>query len=174
MFGSAKELTPRASLQYPLGHPPARMALHSVRAEDRRVVEFRRSTGPDATPTITVVDRGNGRELAHEYVAHSPTGLEFGYTGAGPADTALNILSLVVSPREAYRLHQSFMRYVAAIPRDGGTLTMRGVRDWIAGEYEGELADAERMAEEKEMREILDTLDSEIAEAEAVEAEARR
>ncbi len=39
---------------------------------------------------------------------HSPTGLEWGYGGSGPAQLALAILADAIGDREAQRLYQDF------------------------------------------------------------------
>jgi hypothetical protein len=39
---------------------------------------------------------------------HSPTGFNFGYSGSGPADTALNLLLMVTSKEQAYSYYQDF------------------------------------------------------------------
>lgn len=50
---------------------------------------------------------------------HSPTGMEYGYGGSGPADCALNILLHFVDGRTAWGLHQSFKwDFIAPIDRD--------------------------------------------------------
>lgn len=171
MFSESKALTPRATLEYPLGHPPERMALAAVGSPDARVIVFSRN-GDE--PRIQVMrDVGAPMPavtpLAQEFVLHSPTGLEFGYGGSGPADCALNVLSLVVSPREAWRLHQDFKgEVIAKIPRIGGTVALADVRAWIAKQYAAELADADRMTDEREMRELLAEI--ELEEQRAAEA----
>lgn len=162
MFDS-KAMTPRAVIEYPLGHPPERMALEAVRAPDPRVIAFARTKDG---PVITV-HRGDGgfAPLVQVYRLHSD-GMEFGYGGSGPSDCALNILSLVVSPREAWRMHQDFKTMVARIPQDeGGTIALADVRAWIAARYETELADTAAIAEEKEMRELLADIEKEEREA---------
>lgn len=172
MFSESRQLTPRATLEYPLGHPPERMALQSVTAKDDRVLIFDRVG--NETAQIRLADSlgdpvNRMRPLAQEYVLHSPTGLEFGYVGSGPADCALNVLSLVVSPREAWRLHQDFKGdVIARIPREGGTVFLCDVRAWIAARYAVELADGPAMADEQEMRELLADIEKE--EREAAEA----
>lgn len=175
MFSGSKDFTPRSVLEYPLGHPPERMDLAAVRAVDRRVIIFDRvGTGGSREARIRIADAAGEpenrlRRLEQTYVLHSPTGLEFGYGGAGPADTALNVLSLVVSPREAWRMHQHFKPQIAAIPQDeGGSIALEDVRAWIATHYAAELADADRMTDEREMRELLADIEKE--EREAAEA----
>jgi hypothetical protein len=70
-------------------------------------------------------------------IYHSPTGFEFGYSGSGPADLALNILEAVLL-REGYAggrikvwkhytcfqvawfMHQAFKNaYIAVMPEEG-------------------------------------------------------
>lgn len=173
MFGESKSFTPRVTLEYPLGHPPERMALTAVQAKDERVILFDRVGNEE--PRIMIADNlgeptNRHRKLEQVYVLHSPTGLEFGYGGSGPADTALNILSLVVSPREAWRMHQDYKAdVVARIPREGGTIMLADVRTWIADHYSRELADTAAIAEEQEMRELLAEIEAE--ETQAAEAE---
>lgn len=54
---------------------------------------------------------------------HSPSGIEWGYGGSGPADLALNILSLYVEERTAYELHQQFKQdFITVMPHEGGTI----------------------------------------------------
>lgn len=170
MFGTSKELTPRAQLEYALGQPPERTPLEELRGADKRLIHFARSPEPSAEPTISIVEDGDFSPLEQRLVLHSPTGLEFGYAGSGPADTALNILGLIVSPREAWRLHQDCKgAFVGGVPRDGGLVTMREVRDWVIARYEAELADVDRMTDEREMRELLADIDAEVETADALE-----
>lgn len=70
--------------------------------------------------------------VLRRWAVHSPTGLEWGYGGSGPADLALNILGMHVHPWEAYRLHNRFLHdLIARQDRDGFTLTHAEVRAWI-------------------------------------------
>lgn len=173
MFGESHQITNRAVIEYPLGHPPERMPLSAVRAPDPRVIIFARDENQSASIRVAANDTSTAHRLAPKleqtYRLHSD-GLEFGYAGSGPADCALNILSLVLSPRESWRFHQKFkFAFVAGIDRDkGGTLALEDVRAWIAAEYETELADPKKLADEKEMRELLAEIEKE--EREATEA----
>ena len=59
-----------------------------------------------------------------ELINHSPTGFEWGYGGAGPAQLALAILADHLGDREALRLHPDFKSYfVAALPEEGWQFT---------------------------------------------------
>ncbi len=62
--------------------------------------------------------------------AHSPTGLEWGYGGSGPAQLALALLADVLEdPREAVRLHQNYKwAVVAKLPHVEWTLDSDQVR----------------------------------------------
>lgn len=84
---------------------------------------------------------------------HSPTGLEWGYGGSGPADLALNVLEHMVFllgdelhygadkvklsdgtyvEEPAWRLHGDFKRlFISAIPSEGGTIPFAKMKEWI-------------------------------------------
>jgi len=50
----------------------------------------------------------NGQEVIHQ-AKHSPTGMEWGYGGSGPADTARSILMMVISESKVTNmLYQQF------------------------------------------------------------------
>ncbi|GIV35430.1 MAG: hypothetical protein KatS3mg031_2965 [Chitinophagales bacterium] len=57
--------------------------------------------------------------IIHSVVKHSPTGLEFGYGGSGPADAALNILLMFTDSNTAYKHYMKFKwRFLATSSRD--------------------------------------------------------
>lgn len=63
---------------------------------------------------------------------HSPTGIEWGYGGSGPADLARSVLLAFVDPRTAEALYQRFKREVVArVPDEGGVLRAADVRAWV-------------------------------------------
>jgi len=63
---------------------------------------------------------------------HSPDGFEWGYGGSGPADFALNILSVFIGQRLAENLYMDFkFEIVASIPREGGTIPRQMIMSWI-------------------------------------------
>ena len=75
---------------------------------------------------------GAHTNVPHAIVHHSPTGMEWGYGGSGPADFALNILYLFTDRETAFNLHQEFKReFVATMPREGGEIKANIIRDWI-------------------------------------------
>lgn len=97
--------------------------------------------------------------ISQALVSHSPTGFEWGYSGSGPSDLALNILHLFLPPhahtadcwdeegllcnlnvkcydgecsREAWALHHEFKsRFIAALPKEGGTIRGDEIRAWL-------------------------------------------
>ena len=95
--------------------------------------------------------------IPRRHVHHAPTGFDFGHGGRGPADFALNILALFVAvpigPEGAqgywfdeaveladgtvvsgtvWHLHQTFKwRFVAPLPREGGTIRGAEIRAWL-------------------------------------------
>jgi len=63
---------------------------------------------------------------------HSPTGFEWGYGGSGPADFALNILSIFVGQEVAERYHQDFKKeFVVMLPKEGGIIFKEAILNWI-------------------------------------------
>lgn len=65
-------------------------------------------------------------------IRHSPTGMEWGYGGSGPADLALNILLLFSDENTANCLYQDYKREViAGIPEKGGEIEAEEVEKWI-------------------------------------------
>lgn len=124
---------------------PPRPAKEVLLAPDDRIIECVRLTRPgpfgDTEDARVYLLSGEYREqLPRPLVYHSPTGYEWGYGGSGPADLALNILALVVSPKEAQHFHHHFKPFVACLPRDGGRIFMSDVRKWINASYEAEVS----------------------------------
>lgn len=80
----------------------------------------------------------NGEPLRHEE-KHSPTGLEWGYGGSGPADTALSILTHHFGNRaKAERHYQQFKQTVVArLDRLGWILTSEMIDEWYTGTVRG-------------------------------------
>ena len=70
--------------------------------------------------------------LDQHIVRHSPTGIEWGYGGSGPADLALSILTQYAGQEFADRHYQQFkFDVIASIPREGGTITVEKIEQWI-------------------------------------------
>ena len=65
-------------------------------------------------------------------ICHSPDGFEWGYGGSGPADFALNILSVYIGEEEANMYYQDFKwNFIALLHRDGGVIEKKHIMDWI-------------------------------------------
>lgn len=82
---------------------------------------------------ITVQDALGIRSLEH-VVRHSPTGLEWGYGGSGPSDTALSILTdYLGSVEKADLRYQAFkFAFLCEIPADEGfEITSDQIDDWL-------------------------------------------
>lgn len=64
---------------------------------------------------------------------HSPTGLEWGYGGSGPAQLALAILAQVVGEMHALACYHDYKwDVVAALPYKEWTITSEQVEEWVA------------------------------------------
>ena len=72
--------------------------------------------------------------IPHRIILHSPTGYEWGYSGQGPADLALNILWQFTRADVALKWHQDFKHeFLTKMPKDGKTIKGEQIRRWIAG-----------------------------------------
>lgn len=70
--------------------------------------------------------------------SHSPTGLEWGYAGSGPADLANSILSDALDRRKGVspRMYQKFkFDIVSGLDRAGFRLSAETVQDWIKSRW---------------------------------------
>ena len=62
---------------------------------------------------------------------HSPTGIEWGYRGSGPADLALSVLTALTDRQAAEALYHAFKaEVIARVPEIGGVLRAADVRAW--------------------------------------------
>lgn len=112
-----------------------------------KVYEGRRLPMPDGMVHtgcevfVTVRDGGDIKPLPWrlDLFNHSPTGLNWGYAGSGPAQLALAILADCLGNNElAVRLHQAFKRRVVARFDDKWSIDERAV-----------YAEVERLVEEQ-------------------------
>jgi hypothetical protein len=77
-------------------------------------------------------------------INHSPDGFEWGYGGSGPADFALNILSIFMGQEEAWKYHQDFKwAAIARMPHEGGIIRRADILEWIKKRQEHEAAGVE-------------------------------
>lgn len=91
---------------------------------------------------------GQGKliNVPHKMVVHSPTGMEWGYGGSGPADLALNILLCFTNEKTAVALHQAFkFEFIAPMPYQGGVITAEEILAWIKAKGELGMADNSTM-----------------------------
>lgn len=124
------------------GEEPRRVtpaAVFQPRGEGRRAFLANAPTEGEVVLERTAGGATRIQGVDHRLVHHSPTGLEWGYGGSGPADLALNVLGLFLAPPEAFRLHQAFKwDHVATLPREGGRISYQVVREWIQAAWDAE------------------------------------
>jgi len=92
-----------------------------------------RGTRTESSCEVVVVREGDETRPLHHVVLHSPTGLEWGYAGSGPADLALSLLADASGDGElAERYHQAFrFEVVSRLPREGWTITAAEIKSWL-------------------------------------------
>ena len=77
-------------------------------------------------------ENGMHTNVPRRIIRHSPGGFAWGYGGSGPADLALNVLSVFAGQEFAERYHQEFKReFVATLPHEGGTIKREDIIQWI-------------------------------------------
>lgn len=77
---------------------------------------------------------GQSMPLAHR-VHHSPTGMEWGYSGSGPADLARSILWEFIGEEPEHALYQKFKEdFVSVAPYEGFILQEDEIERWIENE----------------------------------------
>lgn len=76
-------------------------------------------------------------EGCEHVVRHSPTGIEWGYGGSGPADCARSILIHYVGTEFADQHYQEFKReMIAGISKEGRTLSRSEIMSWVRTQSE--------------------------------------
>lgn len=77
---------------------------------------------------------GQSTPLTHR-VQHSPTGMEWGYNGSGPADLARSILWELIGEEPETALYQKFKyNFIATAPYVGFVLQEDEIEMWIENE----------------------------------------
>ena len=95
--------------------------------------EYEAITGDAEDVVLWRTAEGVARASVPHAARHSPTGIEWGYGGSGPADLALSVLLVLVGERAAGALYQQFKHEVVAhVPEEGGVLPAEDVRAWVA------------------------------------------
>jgi hypothetical protein len=73
-------------------------------------------------------------------VRHSLDGFAWGYGGSGPADLALNILSVFIGQEKAESLYQDFKwEFIATMRHQGGTIPREVILNWVNEKQGGAL-----------------------------------
>lgn len=91
---------------------------------------------PATHPLDVVLWRGPGGQACASVphaCLHSPTGIEWGYRGAGPCDLALSVLCRFTDVAHAERLYHAFAaEVIARVPPEGGRLSAARVAAWVS------------------------------------------
>jgi hypothetical protein len=92
-------------------------------------------------------------------VYHSPTGMEWGYLGSGPADAALNVLIYFCDGATAFKMHQRFKEaFISTLPEKGrNVIRAESVASWIAAQQRTE-QETERKARLTERQTLEESL----------------
>lgn len=103
----------------------------------------------------------DGSPLEH-VVRHSPTGMEYGYGGSGPADLALSALTYWHGSKIANACYHEYkFAHVARLPRDGGILARVDADAFVESYLERlqETAEEHGMRDDKMIRELVELFD---------------
>ena len=100
------------------------------------VLPAREARTPDADDVVLWrTMEGQARASVPHAVRHSPSGIEWGYAGSGPADLARSVLLALAGEQTAGQLYQAFKaEVVASVPYAGGVIRAADVRTWIAAQ----------------------------------------
>ena len=104
----------------------------------REEVRRRQSYGPHLLRDVICTRTHDGKAVVtgvtHDWVVHSPGGFDWGYSGNGPLELALNVLLYATGNRRFAGKHCLRFRdeVVGRIPLSGGVLRAREVLEWVA------------------------------------------
>jgi hypothetical protein len=94
--------------------------------------EYEALTGDPEDVVLWRTLEGEAHASIPHAARHSPTGIEWGYGGSGPADLARSVLLALTDEPTANALYQRFKHeVVASVPEAGGVLRAADVRRWI-------------------------------------------
>ena len=94
--------------------------------------EYQALTGDAEDVVLWRTREGEAHASVPHTARHSPTGIEWGYGGSGPADLALSVLLALTDERTANALYHRFKHeVVASVPDEGGVLRAADVRRWV-------------------------------------------
>lgn len=71
------------------------------------------------------------KHLPKHIVLHSPTGMNWGYGGSGPADLALSLLAAVVGKNVALQHYQKFKWDIVSKFDDNWSIMASDIRAWV-------------------------------------------
>ncbi len=117
---------------FPAPHEP-RHGRDGASLTDRPTLRYEGVRTPAGTVVVRVDDADRVRPLPTrlDLRSHSPTGLEWGYSGSGPAQLALAILADAVGAEAAQGCYQRFkFQMVAGLDQDRWELTREAVLAW--------------------------------------------
>ena len=80
--------------------------------------------------SITVEENGEIKNLRH-HVYHSPTGMNWGYGGSGPADLACSLLWDVLGEEPSTGMYQDFKWAFVAGWKETWEISKKEILDWI-------------------------------------------
>ena len=122
----------------PSGGAPGSSALRLVVPGEARSIgvpvrpEYEALTGDPEDVVLWRTLEGEAHASIPHAARHSPTGIEWGYGGSGPADLALSVLLALADEQTANALYHRFEHEVlASVPEAGGVLRAANVRGWI-------------------------------------------
>ena len=94
--------------------------------------EYEALTGDPEDVVLWRTLEGEAHASIPHAARHSPTGIEWGYGGSGPADLARSVLLALTDEPTANALYHRFKHeVVASVPEAGGVLRAADVRRWI-------------------------------------------
>ncbi|MEM0963804.1 MAG: DUF6166 domain-containing protein, partial [Bacteroidota bacterium] len=94
--------------------------------------EYEALTGDPEDVVLWRTLEGEAHASIPHAARHSPTGIEWGYGGSGPADLARSVLLALTDEQTANALYHRFSReVVASVPEAGGVLRAADVRRWV-------------------------------------------
>ena len=77
---------------------------------------------------------GESQQIVAHRMFHSPTGIEWGYAGSGPADCARSILTHAAGPILGDAFYQSFkFTFISAWPKAGGRISKTEIAAFLTG-----------------------------------------
>ena len=89
-----------------------------------------RAGGVGGQAILVIGDDGSSKLLDH-IVRHSPDGFNWGYSGSGPADTALSILTDCLGKDVAEAFYMDFKWKFVSGWKDSFEITEDEIKDWL-------------------------------------------